>query len=190
MKITKPSRRMSRRSPTILLSDPGRTPPVAIIDTREQTPLILPGLRTVTRGLVSGDYSLVGAEHLFAIERKSLNDLVGCVTRERERFERELIRLRGYRFRRLLIVGTEDELANGDYTSTTPPAAVMASLITWEVRFDVPVVFCDDAEVAGGMVEAWIRAFAKELAKDAGNAIAGIPDATPARIPVGERQEA
>ena len=58
--------------------------------------------------LVSSDYSAAGIESLFAIERKTVGDLVGCCTGEnRDRFERELHRLRGFRFKRLLVIGSE-----------------------------------------------------------------------------------
>jgi len=174
MILPKPTPPKARRSvPPIALSDLGRQKPVAIVDSREQTPLILPGLQTVIRGLATGDYSFVGGEHLFAVERKSLDDLVGCVTRERERFERELIRLRGYRFRRLLIVASPEDIEQGRYTSAALPAAVIASLKTWEVRFDLPVVFAPDAEQAGHLVASWIVAFAREIVRDAGNTLAG-----------------
>lgn len=174
MLIEKPKSTRARRSvPPIVLSDPGRVPPVAIVDSREQTPLVIPGLRMVVRGLTSGDYSFIGGEHLFAIERKSLDDLVGCVTRERERFERELIRLRGYRFRRLLIVGSEADIVAGRYTSAVAPHAVLASLATWEARFDLPVVYADHPEAAGQLVANWIGAVAREIVKDAGATLAG-----------------
>jgi hypothetical protein len=40
---------------------------------------------------------VAGLEELFVIERQSIADLVGCCIGEsRERFERELHRLRGY----------------------------------------------------------------------------------------------
>lgn len=172
MTITKPKAAARRYVPPITLSDPGRVPPTAIIDTREQAPLVLPGLRTVVRGLTSGDYSIEGAEHLFAVERKSLNDLVACVTRERARFEREMIRLRGYRFRRLLIIGTEADLAQGRYTSAVSPSAVFGSLSAWEARFDIPVVLADTPELGGAIVTSWIRAFAREVVQDAGNVLA------------------
>jgi DNA excision repair protein ERCC-4 len=91
--------------------------PVILIDTREQLPLVFCHLATRGATLQSGDYSILGAEELFGVERKTIGDLIGCVTNGRERFERELHRLRGYRFKRLLIVGTEDEIKAGEYHS-------------------------------------------------------------------------
>ena len=66
-----------------------------LIDTREQAPFAFTHERyagtTIEAGtLDTGDYSLAGLTDLVAVERKSLPDLVACLGRERERFEREL----------------------------------------------------------------------------------------------------
>jgi DNA excision repair protein ERCC-4 len=85
--------------------------------------------------LTSGDYSATGLETLFAIERKSIADLVNrCINANRDRFERELHRLRGFRFKRLLIVGTEEEIWRCKYHSNISPKAVLATLSAFEIR--------------------------------------------------------
>ena len=66
---------------------------VAIIDTREQAPLDLSPLRSEAGTLATGDYSVKGLVNVVAIERKSLTDLLGCIGQDRERFDREVIRL-------------------------------------------------------------------------------------------------
>lgn len=141
--------------------------PVVVIDTREQAPLPFRNLPTITDGLQTGDYSVVGLEHLIAVERKSVADLVGCVTRERERFERELHRLRGYRFRRLLVVGVEAEVSQHRYRSCASPKSVLNSLAAWECRFDIPVCWAAEPEQAALLVERWCWWFARETMKDA-----------------------
>ena len=78
-----------------------KTPtPTILIDTREQTPLPFADLTTERRTLPTGDYSVLGFERDFIVERKSVADLVQSATFERERFERELVRMRGYSYRR------------------------------------------------------------------------------------------
>ncbi len=72
--------------------------PVIAVDTREQDPLEFPTFPTKVATLQSGDYSVQGGELHFAVERKSLPDLVTSLTRERDRFCRELHRLRGFDF--------------------------------------------------------------------------------------------
>ena len=71
---------------------------IITVDTREQLPYDFTGYadtEVIRAALPSGDYSLPGAEHLAAIERKSLDDLVSSLLqKQRDRFERELARFR------------------------------------------------------------------------------------------------
>lgn len=124
------------------LGDLANVRPCIVVDTRKQAPLPIRRLPVTRAGLLTGDYSVAGLEELFAVERKSIPDLVACCVGEnRERFERELHRLRGFRFKRLLIVGERKDIETGAYHSNIRPAAILASLAAWEVRFDIPVVF-------------------------------------------------
>jgi DNA excision repair protein ERCC-4 len=146
------------------LGDLAGTEPVIVVDTREQSPLSFSRLKTQPGTLVTGDYSVAGLESLFAVERKSISDLVGCCMGEsRNRFERELHRLRGFRFKRLLIVGTEAEILAGQYRSNIKSQAVIATLRAFEMRYDTPVVFCDTAEAAAARIESWAYWFAREI---------------------------
>src|SRR6516165_7435557 len=96
--------------------------PKIAIDTREQAPLKFTRLQAVERALFTDDYSICGLEESFAIERKSINDLANCcLSSSRDRFEHELHRLRGYRFKRLLVIGTRDDIAAGGYYSRIAP---------------------------------------------------------------------
>jgi ERCC4-type nuclease len=104
---------------------------VAIIDSREQMPLNLVPLRTEVRALPTGDYSLRGLEHVVCIERKSLDDLLGCVGRDRERFERELQRMLAYQVRVLLIEASWPQIEMGQWRSKLTTSQVMGSLIGW-----------------------------------------------------------
>ena len=69
--------------------------PIIVVDTREQKPLSFQRLEAVPGTLAIGDYSIAGLEHLFAVERKTIADLVGCCApaENRSRFERELHKL-------------------------------------------------------------------------------------------------
>jgi DNA excision repair protein ERCC-4 len=138
--------------------------PVLVVDTREQTPLPFSRLKTQAGTLMTGDYSVAGLESLFAVERKSISDLVGCcMGQNRERFERELHRLRGFRFKRLLIVGTEAQIQEGQYCSNIKPQAVIATLGAYEARYDLPVVFKPSPELAAAQVERWAYWFTREM---------------------------
>ncbi len=161
------------------LGDLADAEPVIVIDTREQKPLPFERLKTQTSTLITGDYSVAGLENLFAIERKSVHDLVACcIASNRERFERELHRLRGFRFKRLLIVGTEEQILRGNFQSNIKPKAVLATLSAFEVRYDVPVVFCETAESGGRLIERWIYWFAREYVLAANNLLRAATNGT------------
>jgi DNA excision repair protein ERCC-4 len=138
--------------------------PVIIIDTREQHPLTFPRLQCARGTLQSGDYSIAGAEQLFSVERKSISDLVACCIGEnRQRFEKELHRLRGFRFKRLLVIGSELEIQNCQYVSNIKPRAVFGTLHAFEIRYDLPVVFRLTPELAARQIESWAFWFAREM---------------------------
>ncbi len=141
----------------------GDTLPTIIRDTRENRPLIFERLPSITGTLPTGDYSVKGSTHLISVERKSIADLVQSVGRDRDRFTRELERLRGYHFKRLLIVGTENEIRQGNYRSRIKPTSVLHTLSAFEVRFDLPVVWCATPTIAARMVESWCYWYSREV---------------------------
>jgi ERCC4-type nuclease len=123
----------------------------AIVDTREQHPLDLAPLQAVSGTLPTGDYSIRGLEHVAAIERKSLPDLLGCVGVERERFEREVQRLLAFPVRALVVEATWPDLERGEWRSKVTPAAALGSVLGWIAR-GLPVVMAGDHERAGRYV--------------------------------------
>ncbi len=138
--------------------------PTIVVDTREQDPLTFARLASERAALQTGDYSFRGGEDLFAVERKSIPDLVSCCVGEsRERFFRELHRLRGFRFKRLLIIGTHGDIEAGAYRSSITPRAVLATIACIEARFDVPAVFAATPDDGGRQIERWAYWFAREL---------------------------
>jgi len=136
--------------------------PIVLIDSREQAPLLFANLTTERATLPTGDYSVKGFESDFCIERKSVADLVQSATFERERFERELVRMRGYSFRRLLIVGTLADIEAHRYRSQTNPKSVIASVTAFEIRYQLPVCYCPTPEAAAVQVERWAFYFLRE----------------------------
>lgn len=110
----------------------------AVVDSRERLPLNLFPMTEVTDGLQTGDYSLLGCEHIVAIERKSPADFLMCVGQERERFDRELERITAYKYRALVIECTYEQLATGDPEtygrSRVEPNAAVACAIRWATR--------------------------------------------------------
>jgi ERCC4-type nuclease len=81
-----------------------------------------------------------------------------------------------YPFRRLLVVGSEDEIRQAKYHSNVSPQSVLGSLATWEIRFNLPVVFSASADLAARQLERWTFYFAREIILNA-NHLAKSPSA-------------
>ena len=105
---------------------------ILVIDTREQRPLKFPrSVATMPGTLATGDYLVKGLERIVSIERKSLPDLLMCCGRERERFEKEIMRLKGYPIRAVIVEATWEDLEAGEWRSQISPAVVLGSIQAW-----------------------------------------------------------
>lgn len=116
---------------------------IAIRDSREQKPLDLAPLKVRAGTLQTGDYSVAGLEHVIAIERKELSDLIQCVTRERERFEKEMQRLLAYPCRAIVVEADWSTIELKQYRSQAHPNSVMGSLMSW-IAQGVPIIMIGD----------------------------------------------
>lgn len=118
-----------------------------ICDSREQRPFSFerwPDVEIRREKLAVGDYSVAGLENRVAIERKELNDLVGCLQNDdRSRFERELHWARALDQFVVVIEGSVSDLARGNYRSQMQPEAALQSVATFFIRFGTPFLFAD-----------------------------------------------
>lgn len=159
---------------------------IIIIDTREQdTAAFRKRVAAMPSGIIrdkllSGDYSCKttlpdGSEYSladkFVIERKmSLGELCGNFCRGRGRFEREFERFTGLGGKACIIVenGNFEALRTHKYNSKMSPEALMASVMAWYARYDVPVNFCK-SESSGWLIYQILRYQLREfLRKDFG----------------------
>lgn len=126
----------------------------AIVDNREQRPHDLSPMPMIAGTLPTGDYSVRGLEPYVSIERKSLADLVSCcsVKDNRERFERELDRLRAYPVRAVVVEASWNDLQAGLWRSHATPASVTASVLAWMARYTIPFMLAGDRQSAGQVV--------------------------------------
>ena len=138
--------------------------PTLIVDTREIKPLQFTHLGSVRGTLQSGDYSALGLTDVFAVERKTMPDLVQSLRRDRARFMRELHRLRGFAFARLLLVGTRQELIEECERRQASLLLIELSLLSIEQRFGVKVARVDTPAEAALQVEAWAFAAWRDAA--------------------------
>ena len=154
-----------------------------IIDTREQKPLDLggyPHLRTLRAKLWPGDYSLQAASRFVAIERKSVNDLIGTMctgyagigATSPKRFDCELLGLGGIirlGGRAMILVEpdmpgitAEKQISEGLYQSAIPPAKILAFIDTIRNGWKIPVLLANSRQHAADIVAAMISLADKE----------------------------
>ena len=134
-----------------------------VVDTREQTPFEFRHEKyeaTTKQGtLTVGDYSLAGLEDKVAVERKSLPDLVLCLGRERERFEREMMRGAALDAFCVVCEGSWLELARGEYRSQLKPHAACQSVLAFTARYRVPFLFAGGRAAAEYITWGFLRQY-------------------------------
>lgn len=148
---------------------------VAIIDTREQLPLDLTPLHVTSGTLATGDYSVVGLEHLIAIERKGAEDMLACIGRERERFDREIQRLLAYPVRAIVVEAGWQFFERGEWRGNVTPNQAIGSLLGW-ITAGVPIVMAYDHERAGRFVSRMLFTTARRRWREARALIAIVKD--------------
>ncbi len=144
----------------------GSPPFTAIIDTREQLPLDLryrdgQFLLTKVATLKTGDYSVDGLQDKIAIERKSLQDLVQCIGKHRDRFEACLERMRSFEVKAVVVEASWTMIERKQYVGLVHPNAVIGSILGW-VASGVPFLLVDNRTraseyVARLLVHGWKR---------------------------------
>lgn len=137
-------------------------PFVVLCDTREQRPPPFPdGVELRREKLGEGDYSTPALVDVARIERKSVPDLLGTLTRGRERFEREAERLRPFPFKCVVVEGTVWDAARA---GRMHPHALVGSLASLHSRWGLPVLFLDKREVVGRYIAGVLRRLEEERA--------------------------
>lgn len=147
----------------------------AICDTREQLPLDLSPLKTISGTLRTGDYSVLGLETQVCIERKSLSDLLGCMGGGRDRFEHELQRMLAYPTRAVVVESTWLELEDGNWPSKISTASAIGSVLGW-IAGGVPFLFVGDHDRAGVYVSRMLFIAARRRWRESRGLISAVLD--------------
>lgn len=138
-----------------------------LCDTREQTPWTFecePTFEVVKKKLDTGDYTIEGLEHRVTIERKSIDDWIGTVLRDRQRFYRELDRMRSFDFRCVIVEAGIREIIGGNYRSSASPMSILGFVAEVSVAQSVPVYLAGSRPEAQILAAAFLKAARKSLA--------------------------
>ena len=118
-------------------------PVIITVDTREPSPhpwqRWLPAQVTLeSMALDTGDFALAGLPDAAVVERKTVSDFLGCLTSNRERFERELARSRHIGRFVVIVEGTLLDCirARGGLSE----ASLLGTVAAWSRRF-CPILF-------------------------------------------------
>jgi len=139
-----------------------------IIDSRERLPFAFEKypVQIERAALAAGDYSLAGFQDRICIERKSLNDLIGCLTgKDRTRFEKELARAGSFERFAVIVEADIQDISCGRYTSNMKPHAALQSITAFYIRYGVPFLFCGDRDGAEYMTYSILEKYAYEVEK-------------------------
>ena len=124
--------------------------PTLLIDTREQQPLDFERYSSrfehiLRASLKEGDYSVFmpGDRRKIAFERKSLGDLVGTIIRGRDRFKRELERLKPYDYSAIIIEASHREVASPYSFSRVHPSSILGSLQSMQLQYGIDMIFAE-----------------------------------------------
>ncbi len=115
-----------------------------ILKTADKVPFI-------NQALYNGDYSILGFENYFTIERKMISDFLAYIGRERNtKTVHKLSRFR-YMINRggwvgLIIEAAEEELMKGSMYSKITPEMIRQALISMRVRWGIHVYFNPDRD--------------------------------------------
>lgn len=122
-----------------------------LIDSREKKPADVSPMKSLRATLPSADYTVLGLENFVAIERKSLQDFIQCVGRERERFEREIQRLRAFEVSAVVIEADWAHLELKQYRGEVSPEAAIGSALGW-IASGINIVMAGDSERASKFI--------------------------------------
>lgn len=160
-----------------------------VVDSREQTPFTFAGYDCEVQAgaLTVGDYSLFGLTDRVAVERKSLPDLVLCLGRERERFERELQRAAALQAFMVVVEAPWGDLAAGNYRSQLNPNSARQSVLAFTCRYRIPFMFAGTRAEAERMTFDYLRHYlrsARERLKTLLRAHGDVPETGQQKAPL------
>lgn len=133
-----------------------------VVDTREQKPWRFPDdVKTVRQALPFGDYSLISSSVLAVIERKSEEDLVTTLTRDADRFRRELIQLANADYGIVVVETSIPSLLEEKYRSKVSGKEILDRVVSLSVDWNVPVVWASDRVCAIAYALRWFQRIQK-----------------------------
>ena len=147
-------------------------PFIIIQDSREQCGWLFTSIKPrpeiIIQGLKTGDYSISGHEESgICVERKNKSDLFGSCGKGRNRLEREFQRMSLFDYSAIVIERTMgDCIKNPPESTKMKPKAVINTMLSWSIKYNVHVWFVEDRILAEKLCYGLFRHFLKQQAED------------------------
>lgn len=155
---------------------------VVLVDTREKNNQTLldiwdkKGLKYKKKKLDYGDYSVmipkndklniprdIYFDQKIIVERKgSLSEISGNLTNGRDRLEKELA-LSPLHKAMLIENGSFEDIANGNYDTQYNKKSFLASLFTFQFRYDMPIVYVSEQKYTALYIRMYFEYYLKTL---------------------------
>ena len=141
---------------------------IIIVDSREQEPYEFdPEIVSIKhKALAVGDYSLDGFENRVCIERKSLQDYMQSVIKQRDRFLKEINKLSEIQYCCIVVECDLSDIMGKRYRSGVHPNSVLGATLSLMVDHRVPVCFCSDRQLARTFTEHYLKRVYRKLTSE------------------------
>lgn len=133
-----------------------------LIDTKEQKPYRIPG--AMFKALNTGDYSIAGLENIFAIERKTLSDFYGSITKGHARFRKEIQRAKGFLDFVIIVEALPGKLID-TYSNgrSIHPNSIRGTVKKWRNEYGIRWVFVRTSKEGRRFVEWQLKQWHEEF---------------------------
>ena len=135
-----------------------------VIDSRESVRYSFPNHKVEVAALTCGDYSIKHMESEISIEVKK-KDLIQSICQNRERFVKELERSRALKYFAIVAEVSLSDLISGNYRSAMAPSSVVQTLLTFSIRYNLPIFFAENRIYGQRLVESLLEKYAREYFK-------------------------
>ena len=134
-----------------------------VIDTREKKPYPFKGYTKRRKALESGDYSILGHTKKIIIERKSLSDLYGTLTVQKNlvRFKKELTRLSRVPHWFIIVDSSAESVSKGSRYSRANGFAVLCLAFELVFQYGGKVLFAKSRKEAELLILAMFTGYLK-----------------------------
>lgn len=139
---------------------------IILIDTREKDEYTFGDIVTLRQKLDAGDYSIAGLEERVAIERKNLDDFVGTVIYQKERFHNELCALARMDFSAIIVEASLTDIFEHRYKSGVQPVSVIGAAVAIMVEYRVPVIFAGNRQLAAHVTMSILKRLYDKMIKN------------------------